>query len=393
MSKKIYFILLVLITVTSLLIYGAQFVTAHTGGGTTAHGDTIDLKITEVWIGSSSSDLTKVFSGPSDGPVTVTATQDQFMSLTVEAQLTTVDSILDNINPFSENWPDIEEEVFWDDFVNRHYYYSPTDTIRVMVREKVSDVLSLDGVPDNQLLIDVVGWFGEASLQDTHTVSDEAILIIQPPGGSQPAPTINVTASPMSVAQGQSTTVSWISTNATSCTGSRGGSYPTSGSFIDTPSSTRSYGMTCTGPGGNATDSVTVTVSAAPPPPTPIGYHDGVDNGNCRTWGWTYDRSATSASIAVYIYKDGPAGGGGTVLNSFPTNVLRSDVNSTYGVSGNHGFDANLSSYIADGLSHPLYIYAIDTEGVSNPLLTNSPKTIQCAAPVGPQPSVDIKGQ
>ena len=161
---------------------------------------------------------------------------------------------------------------------------------------------------------------------------------------------------------------------------------------MDSPSSTITYGMTCTGSGGSITKSVTVTVGSVANR-APVGYHDTVNNSTCRTTGWAYDPDSSSTSIAVHIYKDGPAGGGGTILDSFPTNVFRSDVNSTYGVSGNHGFDANLSSYIADGISHPIYVYAIDATGGANPLLNNSPRTIQCAAAVGPQPGVDIKGQ
>ena len=81
-------------------------------------------------------------------------------------------------------------------------------------------------------------------------------------------PTLSVSVNPTSITAGQSTTFSWSSSNATNCTGSRGGSYPTSGSFVDYPSSTTTYGMTCTGPGGSITRSATVTVSAAASPPT-----------------------------------------------------------------------------------------------------------------------------
>ena len=78
-----------------------------------------------------------------------------------------------------------------------------------------------------------------------------------------PAPTLSVSVNPTSITVGQSTTFSWSSSNATSCTGSRGGSYPTSDSFVDYPSSTKTYGMTCTGSGGSSGYKyATVTVSA-----------------------------------------------------------------------------------------------------------------------------------
>src|SRR3989344_335917 len=59
-----------------------------------------------------------------------------------------------------------------------------------------------------------------------------------------PAPTLNMSVSPTSISLGQSVTFSWSSTNATSCTGSRGGSYPTSGSNVYAPPSLPyTYGM------------------------------------------------------------------------------------------------------------------------------------------------------
>ena len=123
---------------------------------------------------------------------------------------------------------------------------------------------------------------------------------------SQPAPTVDITANPMTITQGQLTTVSWTSTNTTSsdptpCTGSRSGEYAASGSFPATSSSTTSYGMTCTGPGGSATDSVTVTVGAAPPPLTPIGYHDGANDAACETWGWARDADTPSTPVEVHV--------------------------------------------------------------------------------------------
>ncbi|HEY4519412.1 MAG TPA: hypothetical protein VJH33_00030 [Candidatus Paceibacterota bacterium] len=68
------------------------------------------------------------------------------------------------------------------------------------------------------------------------------------------APSCSLSASPTSVAAGQSSTLSWSSTNATSCTGvgfSTGGA--TSGSQTVSPTQTTDYGATCAGSGGSAT--------------------------------------------------------------------------------------------------------------------------------------------
>lgn len=80
-------------------------------------------------------------------------------------------------------------------------------------------------------------------------------------------PTVTLTASPTSVAAGGATTLSWKTTNATSCTASGGtftGSETTgSGSTSVAVSATTAYTLTCTGPGGSASQSVTVTVTPA----------------------------------------------------------------------------------------------------------------------------------
>jgi hypothetical protein len=81
-------------------------------------------------------------------------------------------------------------------------------------------------------------------------------------------PTVTLAASPTTVTDGATTTLSWTTTNATSCTASGGtftGSEPTaSGTATVTVSATTTYSLACTGAGGSATQSVTVTGTAAP---------------------------------------------------------------------------------------------------------------------------------
>jgi len=87
-----------------------------------------------------------------------------------------------------------------------------------------------------------------------------------------PAPTTaSLSANPRSISLGQST-LTWSSTDATSCTGSDFAASGTSGSAVVDPAVTTSYSVTCTGNGGSATAMATVTVSSpAPgtPPPSP----------------------------------------------------------------------------------------------------------------------------
>jgi len=82
-------------------------------------------------------------------------------------------------------------------------------------------------------------------------------------------PTASLSANPTSIESGQSSTLTWSSTNATSCTGtgfSTGGA--TSGSITLIPSQTTTYSITCDG----ATASATVTVSGGtiPSPSTEL---------------------------------------------------------------------------------------------------------------------------
>jgi hypothetical protein len=79
------------------------------------------------------------------------------------------------------------------------------------------------------------------------------------------APTVNLAASPSTVQTGANTTLTWSSTNATSCTASGGwlGSRATSGSSTTGALNTTTiYALACTGAGGTANKTATVTVGA-----------------------------------------------------------------------------------------------------------------------------------
>ncbi len=82
-----------------------------------------------------------------------------------------------------------------------------------------------------------------------------------------PAPTVSIAVAPTSITVGQSATLTWSSTNATSCTasGSWSGAQATSGTLSVTPSAsgTASYALACTGAGGSASATTTLSVAAA----------------------------------------------------------------------------------------------------------------------------------
>ena len=92
-----------------------------------------------------------------------------------------------------------------------------------------------------------------------------------PPSGTGGAPpTVSLSASPTSVERGQSATLRWSSTNATSASITPGiGTVPTSGSRRVSPTRTTSYRITVrSADGQTASASATVTVTEPPPPPS-----------------------------------------------------------------------------------------------------------------------------
>ena len=107
-------------------------------------------------------------------------------------------------------------------------------------------------------------------------------------------PTVRASFDQSSITLGESVTLTWLSSNASACSGSPSiGSAATSGTKRYTPSSTGSFSVTvtCTGAGGSADDRDSVTVNAPPPPPAltvPATDADG-----------TYDATWTSPSGAT----------------------------------------------------------------------------------------------
>jgi hypothetical protein len=77
-----------------------------------------------------------------------------------------------------------------------------------------------------------------------------------------PVTTASLSANPKTISAGQSSTLTWSSTNALSCAGSDFTAPATSGSAIVHPTVTTSYAVTCTGAGGSATAMATVTMSS-----------------------------------------------------------------------------------------------------------------------------------
>jgi len=79
---------------------------------------------------------------------------------------------------------------------------------------------------------------------------------------------VTLQANPTSLNKGDSTTLSWSSTNATQLTiAPEVGAVAPEGSTKVTPADSATYTITASGPGGSADASVSVTVAAPAPPP------------------------------------------------------------------------------------------------------------------------------
>lgn len=153
-------------------------------------------------------------------------------------------------------------------------------------------------------------WSGTKAVNGSETVtlpsnpgSYTYTLACSGPGGSNTPSSVTITvgtdgaatvvsfrADPATVQPGGSSTLSWTTQNASSCTASNGwsGTKGTSGSEAVTPPSTPNsylYTLTCTGPGGqNAASSITVTVAG--PANTGGGGGGGGGGGTGDISGW-----------------------------------------------------------------------------------------------------------
>jgi peptidoglycan-associated lipoprotein len=93
-----------------------------------------------------------------------------------------------------------------------------------------------------------------------------------PPPPAAAKPTVSISADPTTINKGESSKLTWTTTDATnvSITPEVGAVTP-HGSTTVTPASSTTYSITASGPGGNADSNIRVSVNAPPPPPAPKG--------------------------------------------------------------------------------------------------------------------------
>ena len=120
---------------------------------------------------------------------------------------------------------------------------------------------------------------------------------------TQPTPPADatLTANPTSITTGGSSTLTWTSTDATSCSSANIPAFSgaTSGTKVVSPTTTTTYSITCTGPGGtSALQTATVTVTN--PPLTPSCSPSVTDIGVSQNMTWF--GSATGGTGTGYTY-------------------------------------------------------------------------------------------
>lgn len=142
---------------------------------------------------------------------------------------------------------------------------------------------------------------------------------------SAPAPTLNLAANPSSVSPGGSSTLSWTSTNTTSCTASAGwsGAKATVGSeVISGISIATTYTLGCTGTGGSVSRSVTVNVTVPAPTVqieiTPLT----VETNELATITWSSTNAATCQLNDGQSVRDVAAAGSATTMRATPAQLI-----------------------------------------------------------------------
>jgi PKD repeat protein len=187
------------------------------------------------------------------------------------------------------------------------------------------------------------------SLKHEQVASAQTTVISDGGGTPPPAPVVNLSAAPTVIELGATATLSWTSTDATSCmaNGDWTGSRSTAGSVIIEPvtASTYTYTLTCTGPGGSASDTVTVTVNQPPVANEPTvnltAAPSTVKRGGTVTLSWSSTDASSCFASGDWLGAKPTAGSQSIVINSAVTFTLT--------CSGDGGSASDTASYQARG--------------------------------------------
>lgn len=139
--------------------------------------------------------------------------------------------------------------------------------------------------------------------------SKKVAQVTPPPPPLPPAaPTATLAANPSVIQQGQSTVLTWQTSNATDITVSGLGTVPSSGSRSVTPNISTTYNLVAKGPGGTRDASARVTVNEKIANATPSPTDEELFSRNVRDVFFDFDKSgvrpdevATAQSDAAFL--------------------------------------------------------------------------------------------
>ncbi len=188
--------------------------------------------------------------------------------------------------------------------VNDGNIASSPDAVTITVSPLMVTVPSLVNLPqaDAEAAISAAGLaIGTTTTSNSETVPANSVISQSPASGVQivegsvvdlvlsigSVPTVSIVANPESIPAGETTTLTWSSTNAATCTIEPGvGSVDPSGSTVVSPAVTTVYTITVNGIGGSSSSTVTVTVNPLPTVtiiPNPVTIFNG--QSSVLTWG------------------------------------------------------------------------------------------------------------
>ena len=96
--------------------------------------------------------------------------------------------------------------------------------------------------------------------------------------------------------------------------------------------------------------------------------------GTVTVSGWAFDPDVPNQSIDVHVYIGGWAGQGTGECHHIKADKPRGDVNTAYGISGNHGFQETIKTSKVGTVQ--VYVYAINNVAGNNPEIWDSGKTV-----------------
>jgi len=218
---------------------------------------------------------------------------------------------------------------------------------------------------------------GSVPVNGTITVSPAETTIytimVTGPGGTattgvtvnvtHPVPAVSISADPGTIFAGESSTLTWTSTNADTCVIEPGiGSVALNGTATVSPTETTTYTITATGPGGTATDSVTIAhqitlTITSPINGLTINRPDVMVNGTITNTGG-YETGVTVNGIVAMVY------GNQFVANHVPLQEGENTITATAtDTAGNTASDSVTVNVEASG--NYITITALPESGIS----------------------------